>query len=998
VSSKSERILLIIRFIFNVILIYINMVEKVTVKCSVTSKDNDGDSTETTSGRDGVQGATRIVNIQVLQQKNGGQEDLGIEEIHFVNDSFIVISVKDDTVAIRKTGTGGGGGHKYTAPRHGINPGTEIIRVNGKSLRQSGSVTNYKDEFLVLAYENSDKGKTHTISLEVRDEFKKNKAVRRWKIIRFFVPEQDKGFNLQGTSSSYPYIDTVVHDSAANKAGLKNPGPFKTEVKYMAFQPIKAIQGIHYALSSGGNLGVGQKGAEKGGVAAASIAGPAEIMISASSTPWENSVSSDVDNARGAEGSYSLPVEIFKFAPLPADLPTQQQQPQQGGQQPQREQQPLQPQQEQQPQLPQQQRSKADRRMQTHIKKMAALQQRAKNIQRGGMNPERVMPAPPLSFSAAQGLQTVSQDQEGQLSGDATGSHRSLGRDPVVGTGGDDVSSDSSEDEEEGPSTAAAAKEEVKENKKEARRNARRKLDEAEAAAAKTAGRAEIEVVEMNASAQAEATRLAAEKKAEATQQAADTEMAAFQNITLARAKKEAEALKEAAKAKAEATQQAADTEMAAFQNITLARAKKEAEALKEAAKAQAEALEKEAEMDEYNTAHLEDDNKWELTSLNDSVTSWNKETMFPIIRMNARYGSGKEHFPMGWPQPTRWDAAKEKAHKFAFEKREDKKFKLSALTVEEVMLQMDRFITAVRTGGVVTLVVTDLNLGAINPTYAKNKAAEEEEERQAAAAAAAAEAAEAAAAKRIQALTRGRQAKKTLNTLKQDNAAKRIQALTKHNAAKRIQTLTRGRQQEAKQKKKQKKKVIPPTNTEDQEDDQEDQEDDQENQEDDQEALEANFVKGDELEVGPPEHDAVSGGGGMKVNRKLMRKRASKAGRRRKGTRRKGTGRKGTGRKGTRRNGTGHKGTGRKGTRRNGTGHKGTGRKGTRHKGTGRKGTRHKGTGRKGTGRKGTRHKGTGHKGTRHKGTGHKGTGHKGTGRKGTRHKGTGRNGTRRK
>ena len=64
---------------------------------------------------------------------------------------------------------------------------------------------------------------------------------------------------------------------------------------------------------------------------------------------------------------------------------------------------------------------------------------------------------------------------------------------------------------------------------------------------------------------------------------------------------------------------------------------------------------------------------------------------------------------------------------------------------------------------------------------------------------------------------------------------------------------------------------------------------------------------------------------GGMKISRKLMRKRASKVGRRRKGTGRKGTRRKGTRRKGTGRKGTRHKGTGRKGTRRKGTRHKRT-------------------------------------------------------------------------
>ena len=69
---------------------------------------------------------------------------------------------------------------------------------------------------------------------------------------------------------------------------------------------------------------------------------------------------------------------------------------------------------------------------------------------------------------------------------------------------------------------------------------------------------------------------------------------------------------------------------------------------------------------------------------------------------------------------------------------------------------------------------------------------------------------------------------------------------------------------------------------------------------------------------------------GGMKISRKLMRKRASKLGRRHKGTRRKGTR---------------HKGTRHKGTRHKRTRHKRTRHKRTRHKGTRHKRTRHKGT-----------------------------------------------------
>ena len=263
----------------------------------------------------------RIINIQVVNNEEM-KENLGIEEIKLIENYFEVDDVNTESIGVRgySTGMEGKYGYKYTAARHGIKVGTKILEINGqKPLPQTDKQTDIK-AFMKQAFNGSKSGETHTISLKVEnvDESQWNKEKKRWKIIKYFLPK-DVGldFKLGGTTfDSYPYITKVAEGTHAYNAGLRGSIPnAKTEVKYMAFQPMRKVHGIHYALTTSGTV-FSQKGAESSSILASSIAGPAEIMISKSTTPWKGSYS-NAKNATPAPGSGSIPIDIFINAKVP---------------------------------------------------------------------------------------------------------------------------------------------------------------------------------------------------------------------------------------------------------------------------------------------------------------------------------------------------------------------------------------------------------------------------------------------------------------------------------------------------------------------------------------------------------------------------------------------------------------------------------------------------------------------------------------------------------
>ena len=568
------------------------MSTKVKVECKVV------DSTPSTSrlssiSSTGEKGASmlgeftdgkkeRYVNIQVLRIPGGSNEKLGIDEIKFEENKFIVKSVNKEPVGLRGT-LPGKWGKKYTAARHGITEETVITEINGETPTVPNDV-DPRTAFLNQAFKGAKDEITHTISLKVKDNFKKDKNKRRWKIIRFFLPEdQEKGFNLIGTSvNSYPFIDKVNSDSPAEKAGLGTDKKIPTEVKYMAFQPMREIQGIHYALSSGGDIGWGQDGSEKAGYFyGGSIAGPAEIMISASSTPWAEGVGVDsrVTNAKPAIGSGSRPIDIFKNTPPPLGALWVGQK--------------------------KEEKVEAATKIQAHFRgtrdrknlakplsdaneknKKALLNQKIKNAD-AILNEKKEK-----KLSAATNIQRVHRGHQGRKKAEL-----------------------------------------IKENQ----RREKELREKAAAAAASSSDSSSEEEEGMGGGGQ----------KGGGWVTTSDMRGVVPDPIE-----------------------------------------------------------------DAFKLLKASSTHKWELTDeddKNNKIIIWNKKTMFPIIRMNAKTGSRGSTFPMGWPQPQTWDELKE------LKSYDLKSATNNALTVSQVMEQMDNFITAVKTGGVVTLVVTDLNLGPIN-------------------------------------------------------------------------------------------------------------------------------------------------------------------------------------------------------------------------------------------------------------------------------------------